>query len=159
MTRLFSRACAAEPKSSMPRGDAVSRKSTTRVPREHGINSNAVMAPSAVQDPYEGLTPHPLTEHQIEELVVAFAHAIRRTKEAGLDAAEIHGAHGYLVNEFLSPYFNRRTDRWGATRADRVRFTLAVIAEARGMVGPDFPIGVRVGVDGDGAIGGSRLKS
>jgi 2,4-dienoyl-CoA reductase-like NADH-dependent reductase (Old Yellow Enzyme family)/thioredoxin reductase len=116
----------------------------------HGINSNAVMAPSAVQDPYEGLSPHPLTEHEIEELVVAFAHAIRRTKEAGLDAAEIHGAHGYLVNEFLSPYFNRRTDRWGATRADRVRFVLAVIAEARAMVGPDFPIGIRVGVDGDG---------
>jgi 2,4-dienoyl-CoA reductase-like NADH-dependent reductase (Old Yellow Enzyme family)/thioredoxin reductase len=116
----------------------------------HGINANAVMAPSAVQDPYEAFSPHPLTEHEIEELVVAFAHAIRRTKEAGLDAAEIHGAHGYLVNEFLSPYFNRRTDRWGATRADRVRFVLAVIAEARGMVGPDFPIGIRVGVDGDG---------
>jgi hypothetical protein len=70
------------------------------------------MAPAAVQDPYEALSPHPLSEYEIEELVVAFAHAIRRTKVAGLDAAEIHGAHGYLVNEFLSPYFNRRTDRW-----------------------------------------------
>jgi NADPH-dependent 2,4-dienoyl-CoA reductase/sulfur reductase-like enzyme len=89
---------------------------------------------------------------------VAFAHAIRRTKEAGLDAAEIHGAHGYLVNEFLSPYFNRRTDRWGDTRADRVRFVLAVIAEARGMVGPDFPIGIRVGVDGDGEHRGLTIE-
>jgi 2,4-dienoyl-CoA reductase-like NADH-dependent reductase (Old Yellow Enzyme family)/thioredoxin reductase len=123
----------------------------------HGINSNAVMAPSAVQDPYEGLSPHPLTEHEIEELVLAFAHAIRRTKEAGLDAAEIHGAHGYLVNEFLSPYFNRRADRWGATRADRARFVLAVIAEARGMVGPDFPIGIRVGVDGGGGHRGLTI--
>jgi 2,4-dienoyl-CoA reductase-like NADH-dependent reductase (Old Yellow Enzyme family)/thioredoxin reductase len=124
----------------------------------HGINPNAVVAPSAIQDPYEAFSPHPLTEHEIEELVVAFAHAIRRTKEAGLDAAEIHGAHGYLVNEFLSPYFNRRTDRWGATRADRVRFVLAVIAEARGMVGPDFPIGIRVGVDGDGEHRGLTVE-
>src|SRR5579863_3380540 len=113
----------------------------------HGINANAGFAPSAVPDPYEGFIPHSLTEGEIEELVVCFAHAIRRTKEAGLDAAEIHGAHGYLVNEFLSPYFNRRSDRWGGSRENRVRFPLEVIRSAREMVGPDFPIGIRVGVD------------
>ncbi|MGA7417284.1 MAG: FAD-dependent oxidoreductase [Acidimicrobiales bacterium] len=124
----------------------------------HGINPNAVLAPSSVQDPYEAFMPHPLTEEEIEELVVAFAHAIRRAKEAGLDAAEIHGAHGYLVNEFFSPYFNRRSDRWGGSRESRVRFALSVITEARRMVGPDFPIGIRVGVDGDGERRGLTIE-
>ena len=116
----------------------------------HGIRLGPVMAPSAVADPYEALVPHPLTEDEIGELVTAFAHGIRRTCEAGLDAAEIHGAHGYLVNQFLSPYFNRRDDRWGGTLEGRTRFVLAIIERARTMVGPDFPIGVRLGVDGDG---------
>ncbi|HEX4578645.1 MAG TPA: FAD-dependent oxidoreductase [Candidatus Dormibacteraeota bacterium] len=108
------------------------------------------LGPSAVSDQYEALTPHPLSEEQIEELIVAFAHAIRRIRESGVDAAEIHGAHGYLVTQFFSPYFNRRTDRWGGSRENRVRFALAIIDAARQMVGPDFPIGIRVGLDGDG---------
>ena len=108
------------------------------------------VAPSAVADPYEADVPHPLRESEIEELAWVFADGIRRAREGGMDAAEIHAAHGYLVNEFLSPYFNRRTDRWGATREDRVRFPLTIIEAARTMVGPDFPIGIRVGVDGDG---------
>ena len=108
------------------------------------------LGPSTVSDQYEALTPHPLTEEEIEELIVAFAHAIRRIRESGVDAAEIHGAHGYLVTQFFSPYFNRRTDRWGGSRENRVRFALAIIAAARVMVGADFPIGIRVGLDGDG---------
>ena len=115
----------------------------------HAVTADPVVAPSSVPDPYEAYVPHALTEEEIEELVVAFAHAIRRTAEAGIDAAEIHGAHGYLVNEFYSPYANRRTDRWGGSRENRVRFILEIIAEARKMVG-DYPIGIRVGVDGDG---------
>jgi 2,4-dienoyl-CoA reductase-like NADH-dependent reductase (Old Yellow Enzyme family)/thioredoxin reductase len=109
------------------------------------------LAPSAVADPYEALSPHPLSEEEIGELIIAYAQAIRRVAEAGLDAAEIHGAHGYLVNQFLSPYFNRRTDGWGGSRENRVRFPLAIVAAARGLVGESFPIGIRVGVDGDGA--------
>ena len=116
------------------------------------------LAPSAVADPYEALSPHPLTEEEIGELVVAFAHAIRRVAEAGLDAAEIHGAHGYLVNQFFSPYFNRRTDRWGGARENRVRFALEIVREARRLVGETFPIGIRVGVDGDGHARGMTIE-
>ena len=116
----------------------------------HGTHAGPVLAPSSVQDPYEAAVPHALSEEEIEELIVCFAHAIRRTREAGLDAAEIHGAHGYLVNEFLSPYFNRRTDAWGGTRDNRARFVVRMIEAARAMVGADFPIGIRIGVDGDG---------
>lgn len=123
----------------------------------HGAHAGPVMAPSSVADPYEAVVPHELADDEIEELVVCFAHAIRRTREAGLDAAEIHGAHGYLVNEFLSPYFNRRTDRWGGTRENRVRFVRRVLEDARAMVGADFPIGIRIGVDGDGVRRGITI--
>ncbi|HZP27357.1 MAG TPA: FAD-dependent oxidoreductase, partial [Acidimicrobiia bacterium] len=116
----------------------------------HRAAAGPPVAPSPVADPYEANVPHPLRDAEIEELVWAFAHGIRRAREGGMDAAEIHAAHGYLVNEFLSPHFNRRTDRWGATRQDRARFPLAVVEAARSMVGPDFPIGIRVGVDGAG---------
>ncbi len=116
----------------------------------HGIAAHPAVAPSAVPDPYEAQVPHPLTEDEIQELVQAYAHGIRRVREAGLDAAEIHGAHGYLVNQFFSPYSNRRSDRWGGSAENRVRFALEMIAAARRMVGDEFPIGIRVGVDGDG---------
>jgi 2,4-dienoyl-CoA reductase-like NADH-dependent reductase (Old Yellow Enzyme family)/thioredoxin reductase len=120
----------------------------------HGAIAGPVMAPSAVADPYEALVPHPLREREIEELVWAFAHQIRRIESAGLDAAEIHAAHGYLVNQFLSPYANRRTDRWGGSPENRVRFVREVVAAARTLVAPDYPIGIRVGVDGDGRTRG-----
>lgn len=116
----------------------------------HGANAGPVMAPSAVPDPYEALMPYALRDDDIEALIWAYAHGIRRAAEGGMDAAEIHGAHGYLVNEFLSPYFNRRDDRWGGSRENRVRFPLAIIEAARTLVGAEFPIGIRVGVDGDG---------
>ena len=123
----------------------------------HGQIAGPLVAPSAVADPYEGLVPHPLTEREIEELVWSFAHQIRRIAAAGVDAAEIHAAHGYLVNEFLSPYANRRTDRWGGSPENRVRFVHEVIAAARTLVGPYYPIGIRIGVDGDGSTRGMTV--
>jgi 2,4-dienoyl-CoA reductase-like NADH-dependent reductase (Old Yellow Enzyme family)/thioredoxin reductase len=111
------------------------------------------VAPSSIGDSYDALSPHPLTNDEIEELIVTFAHGVRRIKEAGIDAAEIHGAHGYLVHEFLSPYFNRRTDKWGGTTENRCRFVTRILEESRRFVGSDFPIGIRVGFDGDGRRG------
>ena len=113
----------------------------------HGVTAAPVVAPSAVPDPYEAKVPHALTGAEIEELVVAFAQGIRRIRAAGLDGAEIHGAHGYLVHEFLSPYFNRRDDRWGGDRAGRLRFVRDVLGAARELVGDEFPIGIRIGTD------------
>ncbi len=115
-------------------------------------------APSPVRDPYVAAVPHALSDEEIEELIESFAHGIRRVREAGFDAAEIHGAHGYLVNQFLSPYFNRRTDRWGGPVDKRVQFPLAILTAARRMVGSDFPIGLRIGVDGDGARRGLTIE-
>jgi 2,4-dienoyl-CoA reductase-like NADH-dependent reductase (Old Yellow Enzyme family)/thioredoxin reductase len=112
----------------------------------HAARMFPPLAPSAVADPYDAMVPHPLDGEQIEELIIAFAEGVRRVRDAGLDLAEIHAAHGYLVHQFLSPYFNRRTDRWGGSLENRLRFLRGMIAAARERVG-DFPIGVRLGVD------------
>ncbi len=124
----------------------------------HAVAAAPVVAPSPVPDPYEGHSPHPLSAREIDELVWCFAHDIRRAEAAGVDAAEIHGAHGYLVHQFLSPYANRRADRWGGSAERRVRFVREVIAAARTLVAPDFPIGIRIGVDGDGVRRGLTIE-
>jgi 2,4-dienoyl-CoA reductase-like NADH-dependent reductase (Old Yellow Enzyme family)/thioredoxin reductase len=116
----------------------------------HGATADPALGPSAVRDPYEAHMPRPLRDHEIEELAWAFAHGIRRAREGGMDAAEVHAAHGYLVSQFLSPYFNQRDDRWGGSRENRVRFPRTILEHARAMVGADFPIGIRVGIDADG---------
>ena len=113
----------------------------------HGTTAAPVIAPSSVPDPYEAKVPHALTSPEVEDLVVAFAQGVRRIRDAGLDGAEIHGAHGYLVHQFLSPYFNRRDDRWGGDRERRLQFVRETLSAARGMVGADFPIGIRIGTD------------
>jgi 2,4-dienoyl-CoA reductase-like NADH-dependent reductase (Old Yellow Enzyme family)/thioredoxin reductase len=115
---------------------------------QHATRMFPQIAPSAIADPYEALVPHPLTATEIGELVFAFAEGVRRVRDAGADAVEIHAAHGYLVHQFLSPYFNRREDEWGGTAENRLRFIRTIISEARKRVG-DYPIGVRLGVDAD----------
>ncbi len=103
-----------------------------------------IVAPSAIPDPYVGAVPRELTIPEIEELVEAFGQAARRTKAAGFDMVEIHGAHGYLINQFLSPWYNHRTDAYGGSFEKRLRFALEVIHRVREAVGPDFPVGIRV---------------
>lgn len=119
----------------------------------HAVRLAPPVAPSPVSDPYVSSVPHPLDEAEIHGAVVAFAHGIRRTQEAGADAPEVHGAHGYLVHQFLSPYFNRRQDGWGGTPERRVQFAIHIVESARQLVGGSFPIGIRIGVDGSDARG------
>jgi len=102
------------------------------------------VAPSAIPDAGVGTVPRELTVAEIEGLVEAFGQAARRAKEAGFDAVEIHGAHGYLINEFLSPWFNRRTDAYGGTFEKRLRFAVEVVWRVREIVGPDYPVGFRI---------------
>ena len=123
----------------------------------HRDSLQPAFGPSTVPEPFDAAVPHELTEEEIADLVTTFAHGIRRAKEAGLDAAEIHGAHGYLVTEFLSPRFNLREDRYGGSRENRVRFVLEIIEAGRKLVGPDYPIGIRIGLDGDGQHGGLTI--
>ena len=121
-------------------------------------SGGAIVAPSALPDAYVGVVPRELTIPEIEGLVEAFGQAARRAKEAGFDAVELHGAHGYLINEFLSPWFNRRTDAYGGTFEKRLRFALEVVERVRELVGPDFPVGFRVVGDELPLDSGLRLE-
>jgi 2,4-dienoyl-CoA reductase-like NADH-dependent reductase (Old Yellow Enzyme family)/thioredoxin reductase len=117
-----------------------------------GANQNAnvatdtfqpAVAPSPVPDEFRRNVPHVLTTAEIADVVETYAQSGRRIAEAGIDAIEIHGAHGYLVNQFLSPYTNTRTDEYGGSLDNRMRFVTEIIAALRRHVG-DHPIGIRI---------------
>lgn len=105
------------------------------------------VAPSEVSDPVMRLVPHALTIEEIKDLVEKFAQGARRVKEAGCDAVEFHGAHGYLISEFMSAYANKRTDEYGGSFEGFLRFPLEIIKRSRELVGPDFPMLFRISAD------------
>src|SRR5207253_9229512 len=92
-------------------------------------------------------TPREMTKADIQEVIQIFADAARRVVEAGLDMIHLHGAHGYLLCSFLSPYSNKRTDEYGGSRSNRARFALEVVSAVRKVVGPNFPIGYRLSAE------------
>lgn len=102
------------------------------------------MAPSAVKDSSSFVTPREMTQDDIERTIEAFAQAARRVKESGFDAVQIHGGHGYLVNGFLNPHTNRRSDRWGGSLENRMRFVSEIYSRSRKLVGDNFPILIKV---------------
>lgn len=104
------------------------------------------VAPSPVPQFKGGPHPHELTEAEIKELVVAFGRAAGRAKEAGFDGVQLHGAHGYLINQFCSPAGNWRRDRWGGGIARRLRFLEEVAAAVRDEVGSDYPMLIKLGI-------------
>ncbi|WP_346664737.1 FAD-dependent oxidoreductase [uncultured Mailhella sp.] len=95
--------------------------------------------------PYEGARV--LTREDIADLVKRYAEAALRAKKAGFDLVELHGAHGYLLNQFLSPFTNLREDEYGGSAENRLRFPLEVLSACREAVGKDFPLTVRLSVD------------
>jgi 2,4-dienoyl-CoA reductase-like NADH-dependent reductase (Old Yellow Enzyme family) len=93
---------------------------------------------------YAGSDGRQMTAADIQEVVDAFGQAARRAKEAGFDAIQIHGAHGFLINQFLSPAFNKRTDDFGGSIANRARAVLQILEKMRSHVGSDFPIVIKL---------------
>src|SRR6516225_4391442 len=104
------------------------------------------IAPSVVPctfiDP--GSVPREMTHVDIEIVIDAFVKAARRCLEARVDMIHIHGAHGYLIGQFLSPHTNRRTDAYGGSLQNRARFALEILSALRAVVGKDYPIGYRI---------------
>lgn len=98
------------------------------------------VAPSPIPCPMRKLMPRELATEEVKDLVEAFAEGARRAKEAGFDAVEIQGAHGYLICEFLSAYSNIRTDKYGGNLENRMRFALEIISRTKEKVGTDFPL-------------------
>jgi 2,4-dienoyl-CoA reductase-like NADH-dependent reductase (Old Yellow Enzyme family) len=92
----------------------------------------------------EGVVPRPMSRGQIREIVEAFARAARLCEEAGLDGVEVHGAHGYLLQQFMSPLTNRRTDEYGGSFENRIRFTVEVLRAVRSAVSRGFAVGIRL---------------
>lgn len=112
-----------------------------------GLNKENV-APSAIPFGPEMSaffsTPRELLPAEIEEIIVRYGYTAGIAKQAGFSGVQIHGAHGYLVSQFLSPHHNRREDAWGGSAEKRRRFVLAVLAEMRRQVGAHFPIGIKL---------------
>ena len=111
------------------------------------------VAPSPIPAPavVKGV-PKELTIEEIGELVASFGDAARRCRDAGFDFVEVHGAHGYLINQFLAPNSNHRVDEYGGSFENRIRFFLELLADIKAKAGADFPVGLRI--NGDDYIDG-----
>jgi 2,4-dienoyl-CoA reductase-like NADH-dependent reductase (Old Yellow Enzyme family) len=126
------------------------RKASTRVPWEGGAvipeseGGWQAAAPSPIPFRPEEPVPAELTRSGIRSIAEAFAAAARRAAAAGFQVVEIHGAHGYLINEFLSPLSNRRTDEYGGSFENRARFALEVAAAVRGAWPDSLPLFMRI---------------
>jgi 2,4-dienoyl-CoA reductase-like NADH-dependent reductase (Old Yellow Enzyme family) len=148
------------------------RKASTPIAWRHGFDETeeekpyvafehwTPVAPSAIihTDKHPGYsTPRAMTEADIKATVQAFADAARRADQAGFDVVEIHGAHGYLINQFLSPIANHRTDRYGGSRENRMRFGLEVAAAVRAAWPAQKPLFIRISAT-DAAEGGWEVE-
>jgi len=117
--------------------------------REGTVGPSAIQPKGTQMTFYHGkdryALPAAITEAQIADAIKGFAESARRAIEnAGFDAVEIHGANGYLLDQFLTDYTNKRTDRWGGSTENRVRLILETFKAVRATVGANVPIGVRI---------------
>jgi len=105
------------------------------------------VAPSAVPDPYLKITPRELTVSEIEDIIEKFVKAAVRAQSAGYDGVELHGAHGYLIGQFMSPFSNKRADLYGGDLDGRMRFPLEIIKGIKQEAGENFAIVFRYSAD------------
>ena len=105
------------------------------------------LAPSAGKNKYTGIKTFEMTEAEIHQMVRLFADAAHRAKEMGFDGVELHGAHGFLHNQFFSPVWNHRTDRYGGTVENRSRFLIETYEAVREAVGNEFPVMMKLSLD------------
>jgi 2,4-dienoyl-CoA reductase-like NADH-dependent reductase (Old Yellow Enzyme family) len=114
------------------------------------------LAPSAVKVDQFPEIPAELTREDIRDIVAAFGAGARRAKAWGVDGVQLHGAHGYLINQFLSPLTNRRTDEYGGSIENRSRFLLEVYREVRESVGEHYPVLIKLNA-ADNVDGGLEI--
>ena len=101
--------------------------------------------------------PEELTKDEINTIIKEFKNSAVRTKQAGFDGVEIHSAHGYLLNQFLSPLTNKRTDEYGGDLKSRIKIHIEIIKAVREAVGEEFPILLRLGAS-DFKEGGTTIE-
>ncbi len=122
------------------------------------LNGRQPVAPSAIASRMTRETPREMTTKEIQQTTDAFAAAALRVKQAGFDAVEVLSGTGYLISEFLSPLTNRRSDRYGGSLENRMRFGLEVMAAVRRAVGEDYPLIVRMNGNDFMPGGNGRLE-
>jgi 2,4-dienoyl-CoA reductase-like NADH-dependent reductase (Old Yellow Enzyme family) len=109
----------------------------------------------------QGCECREMTKAEISETVADFVKAAVRVKASGFDGVQIHGAHGYLLSQFLSPFFNKRTDEYGGSLENRARIVLECLSGIRSAVGNDYPVLIKINsddyLDGHSIRGGERL--
>ena len=103
-----------------------------------------IFSPSAVPERKTGTVGVAMSPADIQHLIGEYAQAAKRVRDSGFDAVEIHGGHSYLLNQFLSPYYNRRSDAYGGSPANRYRIVGDIIAAIRKAVGMHFPIWIKI---------------
>ncbi|MER8235001.1 NADPH-dependent 2,4-dienoyl-CoA reductase [Streptomyces sp. NPDC094049] len=116
-----------------------------------------LVAPSALKAPISPFVPNELTDAEVEQTVEDYARCAVLAREAGYDGVEVMGSEGYLINEFIAAATNHRTDRWGGSYENRVRFPLEIVRRVRERVGPDFILVYRLSML-DLVPGGSTLE-
>lgn len=106
--------------------------------------SKRILGPSAVQNDRTGITPIEMTKEDIKELTKAYSDAAIRVKQAGFDRVELHAAHGYLLSQFLCPYYNIRKDEYGGNIENRARILVEIVTEIKKVVGNDYPVLIKI---------------
>ena len=110
----------------------------------YNVGERVIFAPSDVPEKGTQTQGKAMSKEEIDYIVQAFALASKRAQDSGFDGVEIHAAHTYLINQFLSPYYNQRSDEYGGSLENRLRFLLEIYAEIRKLVGDDYPILVKL---------------
>ncbi len=110
------------------------------------VTGLAPVGPSEIVHPRSGVTVRQLSSDEILEMVDDYARAAGRIVEAGFDAIQLHGAHSWLLSAFLSPATNRRQDEWGGSAIKRARFVREIYRAMRRVVGPEYPILIKLGI-------------
>ncbi len=121
------------------------------------LRGGPAIAPSAVGTPGGKIAPRAMELEEIEPMVERFAQACRRVKEAGFDAVQLHGGHGYLISNFISPFLNRREDAYGGSTENRARFVVQIVRRARELVGESYPILIKMNCE-DFVPGGLEVE-
>jgi 2,4-dienoyl-CoA reductase-like NADH-dependent reductase (Old Yellow Enzyme family) len=114
------------------------------------------LAPSAVKVDQFPEVPAELTKDEIRRIIASFGEAARRAKAWGFDAVQLHGAHGFLINQFLSPLTNRRNDEYGGSIENRSRFAIEVYRKVRKIVGDGYPVLIKLNA-ADHTVGGLEI--
>jgi 2,4-dienoyl-CoA reductase (NADPH2) len=123
-----------------------------------GTTDSVPMGPSPIPTPRDPAPPHEMTTGEVRMIIDAFGRSAENFKAGGYDGVELHGAHGYLIAQFLSRASNRRTDKYrGDTLEGRMRLLVEVVEEVRARCGADYPVGVRLSAD-EHAPGGMTLE-